>query len=619
MFGWTKKQALIDLTSRQVQYQNIDDGTLKQYLGGRGLNIKALYEMTAKETDPLGPDNPLIFAAGPLTGTLIPANGRYGVTAKSPLTGILGDGNAAGFWASELKYAGFDQLVIIGKSEEPVYLFVTDGKVEIRDAEQLWGKDIWETDIMIKEELQDDNVQVSAIGQAGENVVRYACIINNLKRAVGRCGMGAVMGSKRLKAIAVRGTQALKVAHPQEHQDVVDNMLKHIYNSPGYPVRSKLGTTVIVDVYMRNGTLPIQNAQVAYSDEIKQVTSDKIAHYTTGLKGCFACPIHCSRFTKVNDDAIYNDAYSEGPEFESILALGPRCGNYNLPSILKLNQLTNQFGLDSISTGGVIAFLMECYQRGLIKPDQVDNLELTWGNHETIVTLVRKIALREGCGEWLARGVRRLSQDIPGSEEFALHIKGLEPPEQEPRGMKAWGLGWAVSSRGADHLRAFPLAETTWTKDDAIRTFGQASIVDRLAYEGKDVLVKWSEEVSSLADSLTICKQALVALSIPLDMIAKALWTVTGWEVEADELLIIGERITNLERMYNARLGLGRADDRLPKRYEQPLKEGASQGEYFNIEKLLDGYYKARGWDVVSGIPTPEKLKELGLGFTLGA
>ena len=617
MFGWTKKQALVDLSNREVLYGDINDETLKRYLGGRGLNIKTLYDMTSRDTNPMGPDNPLIFSTGPLTGTLIPANSRYGVTAMSPLTGILGDGNAAGFWAAELKYAGFDQLVIVGEADRPVSLYVSEGRVELREAMHIWGKDIWAADTALKAEFGDGKLQVSAIGQAGENGVRYACIINNLKRAIGRCGMGAVMGSKKLKAVAVRGTRALQVAHPGAHREVVDEILEHIYNSPGFPVRSRLGTTVIVDVYKRNGTLPINNAQVAFSEEISKVTSDKVSEYTKALKGCFACPIHCGRFTKVEDDPDYQDAYSEGPEFESIIALGPRCGNYNLPSILKLNQLTNMYGLDSISTGGVIAFMMECEQKGLIRKGQLDGLDLTWGNHRSIVSLVRKIALGEGCGKWLGQGVFRLSKEIPGSEAFAIHIKGMEPPEQEPRGMKAWGLGWAVSSRGADHLRAFPLAETTWTKEDAVRAFGTANVVDRLSYDGKERLVKWSEEICSLADSLTICKQALVALSIPLELMAKAIWTVTGWEVDPEELLRIGERITNLERMYNVRLGMGRADDRLPKRYLDPLREGASNGESFQLEKMLDSYYEARGWDVLSGIPKPEKLRELGLGFTL--
>ncbi|MFZ5943037.1 MAG: aldehyde ferredoxin oxidoreductase family protein [Bacillota bacterium] len=617
MFGWTGKMAVIDLTWRTVKYEDIEENLLKNYLGGRGLNAKLLYDMTDAETDPLGPDNPLIFSTGPLTGSLIPTNGRYTVTAKSPLTGIFGDGNSAGFWASELKYAGFDAVVITGNSETPVYIWINNGKAEIKDADHLWGKDVWETDVSLKE-TWGPNIQAAAIGQAGENQVKYAAIINNGKRAVGRCGMGAVMGAKKLKAVAVRGTQPIKLAHPEEHLKVVDEMLGHIYGAPGYPVRSKLGTTVITDIYIRNGTMPINNAQAAYDERAKNLTSDKIAAYTTGLKGCFACPIHCSRFTRYTEEGPYADAYSEGPEYETIVAVGPRCGNYSLPSILKMNQLLNQYGLDSISTGGVISFLMECSQRGLITKEQVDNLDLSWGNTETIMELVRKIALGEGCGKWLAQGVRKLSQDIKGSEEFAIHVKGLEPAEQEPRGMKAWGLGWAVSNRGADHLRAFPLAETTWTKEDAKRAFGTEDVVNRFEYKGKEKLVKWSEEVSAFTDSLEMCKFAQMALTIPLEMTAKAMWTVTGWEIDQHELLKIGERIVNLERMYNVRLGLGKKDDTLPKRYEEPLKEGASQGQNFEINRLLDQYYAVRGWNVDTGHPTKEKLQELGLNFTIG-
>jgi aldehyde:ferredoxin oxidoreductase len=611
MYGWNGKRAVVDLTNRTVRIEEISVDILKKYLGGRGLNLKVLYDMTNETTDSYDGNNPLILSAGPVTGTLVPTNGRYHVSSKSPLTGILGDGNAAGFWASELKYAGFDQIVVIGKSEEPVYIWINNGKIEIKDAKHLWGKGIWESDEILKGEL-GRNVQVSAIGQAGENLVRYACIINNLKRAVGRTGMGAVMGSKKLKAIAVRGTNPVLVAHPEEHRKIVDEMLKHIYNAPSYPIRSRLGTTVITDIYIRNGTLPIMNAQYAQWDEAEKVTSNEIAKYTEKIKGCFACPIHCSRFTRVKEGE-YAGALGEGPEFETVVALGPRCGNSNLPSILKGNQLVNDYGLDSISVGGVISFIMECYQRGLVEKSQLDNLDLSWGNHGTIIELLHKITFREGCGDWLAEGVKRISDDIKGSEEFAMHVKGLEPAEQEPRGMKAWGLGWAVSSRGADHLRAFPLAETTWTKEEGLKAFGTEKVVNRFEYEGKEKLVKWAEEVSAFTDSLVMCKFSQMAMIIPVELTARVLWSVTGWDVSKEELLKIGERIVNLERLYIAREGIGRKDDKLPARYIKPITEGASMGQTFEIEKLLDKYYTERGWKLDTGHPSKSKLLELGL------
>ena len=611
MNGWTGKRAVIDLTNRSVVVEDIDESVLKQYLGGRGLNVKVLYDMTSAKTRPFDPDNPLIIGTGPVTGTLIPTNCRYNITSKSPLTGILGDGNPAGFWAAELKYAGFDQLVVVGKSTDPIYLWVNNGKVEIRDARHLWGRDIWDTDKTLKAEL-GERVQVASIGQAGENKVRYACVINNLKRAAGRTGMGAVMGDKKIKAIAVRGTQPVTLAHPVEHKKVLDEMLDWIYKAPGYPHRSKLGTTIIVDLYIERGILPVRNAQESVWDEASKFTSHEIAKHTKNLKGCFSCPIHCSRYTTV-EEGEFAGTCGEGPEFETIVALGVRCGNANLDSVLKANQLLNQYGLDSISTGGVISFIMECYQRGLVTKSQLDDLDISWGNYKTILELIRKIAFREGCGDWLAEGVKRLSEDIPGSEEFAMHVKGLEPAEQEPRGLKAWGLGWAVSSRGADHLRAFPLAETTWTKEDAIKAFGTEKVADRFSYEGKPDLVKWSEEVSAVTDSMEMCKFSQMALVLPMEMTARALWSVTGWEVSAQELLQIGERIVNLERLFIVREGMGRADDKLPPRYSTPIKEGASKGETFEIEDMLDKYYQLRGWDIKSGHPTREKLKSLGL------
>ncbi len=603
--------AWVNLSTGQIDYLYLPEEWRYAYLGGRGLNSRLLYELTGPDTDPLGEDNPLLFSTGPLTGTMIPTNGRYTVSARSPLTGILGDGNAAGFWAPELKYAGFDTIAITGRAEKPVYLWIHNGRVEIRAAESLWGKDTWEATAALQAVLGAD-AQVAVIGPAGEHRVKYACIINNLGRAVGRTGMGAVMGAKRLKSVAVRGTLPVAVAHPAEHRQVVDEMLRHIYAAPGYLMRSRYGTTAITDVYLRLGTLPVNNAQAGSSAEAVALTADRVAAHTQGLKACFACPIHCSRFTRVE-----SGAGGEGPEYETIVALGARCGNYDLPSVIKMNQLANRLGLDTISAGGVISFLMECRQRGLVGPEQTDNLDLTWGNHAAMAELLPKIAYREGCGDWLAEGVRSLSRDIPGSADFAIHVKGLETAEQEPRGMKAWGLGWAVSSRGGDHLRAFPLAETTWTKEEARRVFGSEQVADPTGYAGKDRLVKWSEEVSAVTDSLELCKFCQMALTVPLELTARALWTVTGWEAGAADLLTIGERIVNLERMYNGRLGLGRADDRLPGRFAEPLTGGVFPGQTFDLGQMLGPYYRARGWDEATGYPRREKLEELGLGFTV--
>ncbi|MGI5839801.1 MAG: aldehyde ferredoxin oxidoreductase family protein [bacterium] len=611
MYGWTGNIAYIDLTGRKIRYDALPADLLHEYIGGRGLNARLLYDLTDADTDPLGPANPLIFGTGPLTGTLVPANGRYTVTARSPLTGIFGDGSAAGFWAAELKYAGFDALVVTGIADRPVYLLVEDGKISIREASEFWGLDTWETTAALQRALGED-VQAAVIGPAGERLVKYACIINNRARAVGRSGLGAVMGSKKLKAIAVRGTRPVRLADPDGHAAAAEAVLHHVYDAPSYHLRSRFGTTVITDVYHRMGTIPIRNSQAGYDERVAGLTANKVAEYTESLKGCFACPIHCSRFTRAGGES------GEGPEYETIIALGPRCGNFDLPSLIDFNHLLNRLGVDTISAGGVISFLMECAQRGLLRPADVDGIDLTWGSRAAIAALVRKIAYREGCGNRLAEGVRALSREIPGSEDFAIHVKGMEPAEQEPRGMKAWGLGWAVAGRGADHLRAFPLAETTWTAEEAKRVFGTEKIADRFAYEGKERLVKWSEEVSAVADSAEMCKFCLMAMTVPLEMIARALTTATGREFWAEELLTAGERIVNLERMYNVRIGLGRADDVLPRRFAAPLSGGASTGQTFELAKMLDNYYRARGWDVRTGKPMPAKLRGLGLGFTVG-
>ncbi len=605
----------IDLSKKTVRKEDLPKDWQEEYWGGRGLNDRLLYELTDEMTDPEGPDNPLIFSTGPLTGTMVPTNGRYAVSSLSPLTGILGDGNAAGFFASELKSAGVDSLVVTGKAKEPVYLWIYDGSVKICSANHLWGKDTWDATAALKKE-RGTEIEAAVIGPAGENKVPFATIMNNSKRAVGRTGMGAVMGSKNLKALAVKGTRPIEIADPAAHRKIIEEMIAYIRRSFGYPLRSKYGTTVITDVYMRMGTLPINNAQSAYDERTENLKAEKFLPYTTSIKSCFACPIHCSRYTKVHDPSTREEVRGEGPEFETIAALGVRCGNFDLPSLLRMNHASNRLGVDTISMGGVISFLMECYQKSLITSKHLDGFELNWGNSKAMESLIEKVAFRQGCGSWLSKGVKELSKEIPGSEDFAIHVKGLEPAEQEPRGMKAWGLGWAVSSRGGDHLRAFPLAETTWSKKEALRQFGHEEAADPLSYKGKGKLVKWSEEISALCDSLILCKFSVMAMAIPIETVSKAMGTVLGETVTAKDLQRTGERIVNLERMFNARFGIDKKQDRLPERFKQPLHEGAAKGEVFELSDMLNDYYQARGWDKDTGLPTESTLDSLGLAFT---
>jgi len=628
-YGWNKKVLKVNLTTGNISTETISEEILKNYLGGRGINIKALYDTTNRNTDPLGSDNPLIFGTGPLTGTIIPSSGRHNVTAKSPLTGILGDSNSGGFWGAELKQAGYDQIIVTGKAERPAYLKIMNEKVEICDAEPLWGKNVWETEKLIKENLANNDIQIASIGQAGENLVRISGIMNNLSRAAGRTGMGAVMGSKKLKAVVVRGSKGINVYDVKGFSESVEELMKNIYSSPYYEARSRFGTTMLFDLNNRLGNLHYRNAQGEYYHKGDKLSAEVLYQkHVTKLKACFSCPVHCSRYYKVKSGP-FAGTQGEGPEYETMVSLGSQCDNSNLESILYLNNLCNQYGLDTISTGGVISFAMECYEKGLLKKENDNDLDLSWGNYRTIIELVERISRREPLAEidqeeiphkliqylgyLLGEGVKRASKYIPNSEPYALEIKGMEIAAQGVRGIKAMGLGWAVASRGADHLRAFPIAETQWSEKDAEEVFGTKEIANRFAYKGKANLVKWSEEFSAVTDCLEMCKIVAMPLKLSMANFAKITSTLTGIKFSMQDLFTIGERIINLERLYNLKMGLTYKDDRVPDRFKlEPVPEGNSKGETLDVGKMLPEYYQLRGWNE-KGIPSQEKLDELGL------
>ncbi len=627
-YGWNKKVLKVNLTTGNISSEPISEKVLKNFLGGRGINIKALYDTTNKNTDPLGPDNPLIFGTGPLTGTIVPSSGRHNITAKSPLTGILGDSNSGGFWGAELKQAGYDQIIVTGKAERPVYLKIINEKVEICNAEHLWGKNVWETEKLFKENLADNDIQIASIGQAGENLVKISGIMNNLSRAAGRTGMGAVMGSKKLKAVVVRGSKGIKVYDVKGFSESVEEMVKDIYSSPYYEARSIFGTTMLLNLNNRLGNLPYRNSQGAYYHEAEKISGELLyKKHVTKLKACFSCPVHCSRYYKVKSGP-FAGTQGEGPEYETLVSFGSGCDNSNLESILYINNLCNQYGLDTISTGAVISFAMECYEKGLIKKENANDLDLSWGNYKAIIDLVEKISnneqlaqtdkeipqkLLKNLGSILAEGVKKASEYIPNSGKYALEIKGLEVAAQGVRGIKAMGLGWAIASRGADHLRAFPIAESQWSEKDAEEVFGTKEVANRFAYKGKAQLVKWSEEFSAVTDCLEMCKIVAMPLKLSMANFAKITSTLTGIKFSEQDLFTIGERIVNLERMYNLKMGLTYKEDRVPDRFKlEPVPEGNSKGETIDIDKMLPEYYQLRGWNE-KGIPSQEKLEELCL------
>jgi len=625
LYAYAGQVLKINLTKSKVVKETLNESLAKLFLGERGLNSAVLYDNVQPRMDPLDPDNPLIFGVGPLNGTFASGCSRFTVSAKSPLTGILGDASAGGFFGPELKFAGYDQIIIQGRASRPVYLWIDDDRVEVRDAGNVWGSDVWETHEKIREELGDNSIQVACIGQAGENQVRFAGIFANLARAAARTGMGTVMGSKRLKAIAVRGSKSVEVADTDGFLEIVETMEDQLFKSPDYESRSLMGSTRLVNSLNEMGFLVTKHFQTGFFEGADKISGEELLkNYNVKLKACFSCPLSCSRFFVIKNGR-FAGLHGEGPEYETLGSVGSRCNNDDLNLILKANDLMNRYGMDSITTGEVIAFAMECYEKGILTRKQTNGLDLSWGNNDVILTLIEKIAKREGFGEILSYGTQRAAEIIgKGSEKYAMHVKGLEIIAGEPRGMKAFALTYAVGSRGADHLRAEPMFELSNNIELAEKRFGIADAALRLKFKGKGKVVKYYEESCAIADSLPMCKNILACLDAPpmfyelKNIASKLIHTAIGWNVTPDEVQRIGERIVNLERAFNVREGMTRKDDTLPERFlKEPLPKecGPSAGSIVELEPMLDEYYQEREWDKETGIPTQRKLKEIGLEY----
>jgi aldehyde:ferredoxin oxidoreductase len=617
MFSYGGTILRVDLTDGAIDRQPTEEDLARAYLGGRGLNVKRLWDELPAHIDGLAPENMLLFGVGPLVGTTFPGGARFNVSALSPQTGILGDGNAGGFWSPELKFAGYDQLILRGRAERPVYLWIHDDTVELRDARGLWGKDVWETTAALRQELGDNNVQVATIGPGAESGVRFAGVFANLNRPAARTGMGAVMAAKKLKAVAVRGTQSFAVADMARFQEIIARLDEVIYNHPEYEIRCRLGTTKLIRALNGIGGLPTRHFQQGTFEAAEAVSGEAIeARFKVKSKACFACTIPCSRFLEV-DDPRFPGLRLEGPEYEPLAGFTARVGNDDLALGLKCVDLANRYGLDAISLSEVISWAMECTQRGLLSQQETDGLDLSWGNGEAILALIHKVARREGFGDLLADGVVRAAERLGrGSEAFALHGKGLELFQADVRTIQAYGLGNAVSSRGADHLRSEPWFEFSNDPEEGVRRYGLPETAYRLEYKGKGLVVKHFEEMAAISDAAGVCKNTYNNMEV-LDWqgTAELLEAATGWSLTGEEVRQIGERIVNLERLFNARLGLTRADDALPARFtEEPLAaDNPSAGAVLQLEPMLDEYYRARGWDVETGLPTAEKLRELHL------
>lgn len=624
LYGWTGKRLVADLTQGKTWVEAVPETWRRDFIGGRGVNSRTLYEEVKPGTDPLGPENVLLFGVGPADGTMVPASGRYTVTALSPLTLVgqgsaacFGDSNSGGFFGPELKYAGYDQVVIRGRAEKPVYLFIDDQGAQIRPAQGVWGKDVWEADVEIRKEIKEPLAQIALIGPAGENLVRYASILNNLSRAAGKCGMGAAMGSKNLKAVAVRGKKPVRVANPKRLQELATAAIEELAKDSSAQVYAAYGTSSLLAVHQRLGRLATRNYQNTQFEGWKNLASERFTDFWIKSKGCFACPEHCGHFYRVEEEGEYKGVLGEGPEYATIASFGSKIGNDDPAVIMAINNLCNQMGIDTINTGSAISWAMECYQRGIITQQEADGLDLTWGNMKVVVELVERIAKRQGdFANLLGEGAYRASKKLGrGSEYYVVHVKAQDPGLSDPRVAPAWGTGYAVASRGGDHLRSLPTGESYFSPQEAEQMFGSAEAITPKGIKGKGRLVKWSEDERAVADSLEICKFIVRTSMIWPCWLGWFLAAVTGVELSDDEIMRTGERIVNVERSFNLRQGLVPADDTLSKRFTtEPIPDGPFAGRVLDLTTMVKEYYEARGWSYETGLPKAGLLEGLGLG-----
>jgi aldehyde:ferredoxin oxidoreductase len=612
MFGGHGKILRVNLSGGKVSQEDIPEDLFDKFLTGAGLATHYLFREVPKGTEPLGPENELILMTGALTGTIAPSTGRFNWVFKSPLTGIWAQSNSAGFWGVDFKKTGYDGIIFQGISPKHVYLVIEEDKAELRDASHLWGKSVSETTKLIKEEL-GEKFNVDCIGIAGENQVRYASIMNDLHRAAGRCGGGAVMGSKLLKAIAVRGTKSVNIANPTAFKEVSKKQFELLDQHMFKVALETFGTNVVIDLVDARGGFPTRNWQTCVFPELAEINAQALSEKVLiEPMGCFACPLRCGRRSEIRQGK-YKGARGEGPEFESVGTLGGSCHVTDMEAITMAHYLCNDYGLDTISTGGTIGFAIECYEKEILTKSDTDGLELRFGDPDIVIELIHKIAKREGFGDFLAEGTRRMAQKLDkGSERFAMNVKGLELPAYDSRAVQITGLAYAVANRGGDHVTAYIQGPTFL--DIPFLCIPDSQIKDPLVADPGEVHILVDlENVMTALDTLGACK--FMGFCVASDEWVELVAHCLGHDFTYDDLVRIGERAYNLARVFNVREGVTRADDTLPPRLlEEPLPEGPAAGKVNeNLPAMLDKYYELRGWDKATGKPTPEKLKELGL------
>ena len=620
--GMTGKILRVNLTAGSWEIEILSEEFYRLYPGGKALAGYILLNEMPANVDPLSPENVMVIANGLLTGAPVSTTTRFVVSARSPLTNTYGESEAAGFWGPELKMAGFEAIVVKGKSPSPVYLWIQDGEVEIRAADHLWGQQPAEVQDAIRTELSDNKIRVLQIGIGGENLVRFAGITNDLRHFNGRNGMGAVMGSKNLRAVAVRGkTRYQAIAHdPKALKALGSKLAKRVKENPQSWALQNTGTPGLVEPLNTSGMLPTRNFLQGAFEKVDQIKWEVYeSELLTARRSCYACAIRCKREVRVDGEpSVYG-----GPEYESIGSLGPNCGVGDIHAIAKANELCNAYMLDTISTGMTISFAMECFEHGLLTLDDTDGLELRFGNAEAMLTMIEWIAHRKGLGDLLAEGVMRAAEEISGSQYFALHVKGQELPMHEPRGKYNVGMGYAISEIGADHLVV--AHDGMLANEDGIpfknaRPLGITEAQSVLSMNDEKMRQFYIlEKVTSLEKVIGYCFFGPAPRGyILIEEVVDSVNAATNWDIKLDELLMIGERATNLARVFNAREGFTRKDDTLPERLFSPLENGALEGESFprdEFESALTVLYGLKGWQPETGIPTRERLESLSLGW----
>jgi len=605
-YGYVGKIARINLTEDKISLESLDLNMASKFIGASGFAIRFLIEEVDPTVDPFSPENKLIIMTGALTGTIVPGANKFTVAAKSPLTMGYGEAHAGGFWGVELKRAGYDGLIIEGKAKKPVYIYIKDDLIEIRNAVNLWGKSTSKTDKMIKDIHGDKGIRVFSIGIGGENLVRYACIVTE-ERVAGRTGMGAVMGSKNLKAIAVKGSDRIGIKNYDRVRMLVKRLYPTIMSYPPSQIRALYGTNGEMPIFYEYGDTPIKNFSLGTWDGIEKISGKAIVEKMLKRhRACFNCPVHCWKEVEVEIEKL-GKIVTKSPEYETAASLGSNLLIDNPEAIVYMSYLCNEYGIDTISTGVTIAWAMEAFERGELTEEDTGGIELRWGDYNTVIKLIEMIAYRKGFGNILAEGCRLASKLInKGSEEYAMHVKGVEVPMHDPRAFKGLGLQYATSNRGADHLYGFFVRIEQGERMPDLKIYER---VDRFKDEGKGWMVAVREDWDEIVDSMGLCKFVLIYPG----HVAGFYSLVTGINKTVRDLLKDGERIFNLKRLFNIACGIRRKDDILPKRFlKEAFSEGGAKGQVVNLDKMLREYYEYRDWDE-DGKPSRRKVEELGI------